>query len=154
MKAVKEDSKNQMAFLQELLSQIRTDDAKVKSFIEQEINAKQSGGKQKGVTREVIRRLKIQNKKLLDQVALLKEEVKQTRSDRNEATGRLTDLMKLNKSLAEALGSCPACWGEDQKCANCAGNGSPGWRTINRRLFNIYILPALEKKYGLRRNKR
>jgi hypothetical protein len=104
------------------------------------------------VDKEITRRLRIQNKKLLEHVASLKGQLKQLKADRNEIQNKLNHVNMLNNSLARATGSCSNCWGEDSNCIDCAGNGSPGWRDINKRLFNIYILPALEKLYHLSEN--
>ena len=151
MKAVNADSKDKIAFLQAMLSQIRFDDPKVRLFIHQRINNNQQNGQQREVTQEIIRRLKIQNKKLLEQVVRLKEQAKHAKASQDQLTNHVTELLKLNKMLADALGSCSICWGEDEKCRKCRGKGSPGSRRINRRLFNIYVLPTLEKLYRLNR---
>jgi hypothetical protein len=149
MKAVKADNKSQIAFLQAMLSQVRLDDPNVKLFIEERINNKRKNGSQKEISGEIIRRLRIQNKKLMEQVASLKARIKQSGMDQEQISIRLSELLKLNKSLSDGLGSCTICWGEDAVCDNCSGRGSPGWRKINRRSFNIYVLPTLEKLYGL-----
>jgi hypothetical protein len=100
-------------------------------------------------SKEIIRCLRIQNKKLLQELSHVRTRLKQESED----TGRLKNiagyLTKLNQALSGALGSCPTCWGEDPNCTACEGNGMPGWRNINKRSFNIYVLPCLEKLYGL-----
>ena len=126
------DNDNQFEFLRAMLNQV---------------NAEKE--KQTDVGKETIRRLRIQNKKLLEQVKLLKEQVKQVNAEKAQMSSGLNYLLKLNNSLAEALGSCASCWGEDAACNNCQGQGSPGWRQINKRFFNRYVLPGLEKLYGL-----
>ncbi|HLK27325.1 MAG TPA: hypothetical protein VKT28_02000 [Puia sp.] len=103
--------------------------------------------KQKKSVNEIARRLKIQNKKLLEQLQFLKTEVKKYKADKNELTVKFNQLAKLNRSLSDAVGSCHQCWGDDPACEVCGGNGSSGWRNINKRLFNNYIFPAVEKKY-------
>jgi hypothetical protein len=145
----KVDSENQIVFLQAMMNRIRFDDPKLRLFISQEIVKRQKSRVQEDISKEVIRRLRIQNKKLMEQVGVKKEQVKQIKKDKMEIQNRLNQSGKSNQLLAGALGSCSKCWGEDPDCSNCSGNGSPGWRNINRRLFNIYILPALEKVYGL-----
>jgi hypothetical protein len=45
--------------------------------------------------------------------------------------------------LAEALGACPHCWGEDQSCTICQGKGTPGSFFPNRDVFAVYVLPAV-----------
>lgn len=106
-------------------------------------------GSQKETPKEIIRRLRIQNKKLMEQVASLREQLKQESSLKLQITNDLIFLQKMCNSLSDALGSCHKCWGEDPDCVTCSGNGSSGWRNINKRLFNINILPALEKVYRL-----
>ena len=126
------DNDNQFEFLRAMLSQV---------------NAEKD--KQTDASKETVRRLRIQNKKLLEQVKLLKEQVKQVNVEKTQMSGSLNYLWKLNNSLSEALGSCANCWGEDAECTNCQGQGSPGWRQINKRFFNRFVLPGLEKLYGL-----
>jgi hypothetical protein len=72
-----------------------------------------------------------------------------SKTNENEIRIRLNELMKLNNALAGALGSCNICWGEDPGCIQCSGKGFPGWHKVNKRLFNVYVLPALEKFNGL-----
>jgi hypothetical protein len=123
------DNDNQFELLRAMLNQIKAND----SILNQ----------------ETTRRLRIQNKKLLEQVKLLKDQLKQLNAEKEQMSSSLNYLWKLNNSFAEAVGSCNNCWGEDPDCEICKGNGSPGWKEINKRFFNIYILPGLEKLYGL-----
>jgi len=145
------DNGNQFDPLQAMLNQIRIDNPSLRELIEQRIREQQKKGTQKEISNEIIRRLRIQNKKLLEQVASLKEQLKRGSTDKNQIMNKLNYLVKLNNSLSEALGSCNNCWGEDPVCTYCSGNGSPGWRDINKRKFNAYVLPTLEKLYGLRK---
>lgn len=131
-KAASMDNDNQFEFLRAMLSQVNSEK-----------------DKQSDASKETIRRLRIQNKKLLEQVKLLKEQVKHVNAEKAQMSGSLNYLWKLNNSLAEALGSCANCWGDDAECTNCQGLGSPGWRQINKRFFNRFVLPGLEKLYGL-----
>ncbi|MBC7903311.1 MAG: hypothetical protein H7Y27_07805 [Gemmatimonadaceae bacterium] len=103
---------------------------------------------------EVIRRLTIQNVKMLKQVAALKE---QATSEKNKSAQQQIeiDLMKhRNTNLSEALGSCHICWGDDNECPNCKGKGIAGWQAVNKRYFNIYILPCLEVMYEFNNSKK
>jgi hypothetical protein len=54
--------------------------------------------------------------------------------------------------LAEALGACPHCWGEDNSCRICYGQGTPGSFIPNREVFAAYVLPAVRtiSRYRLR----
>jgi hypothetical protein len=103
--------------------------------------------------KEIIRRLRIQNKKLSERSVILKEKLKQTSAEKTKVIEKLANEKRLNISLSGALGSCSDCWGEDPACKNCSGRGIPGWRRINSRLFNIYVLPVLAKIYGINLNK-
>ena len=145
---------NKIKKLQVILNHIKTRDPQFRSLIMYEIRDNQKRQKQNEIAKETIRRLRIQNKKLLEQVASLKVQSKQMKLDKNEILIKLNDLVKLNNSLSGALGSCSACWGEDPQCDKCTGNGSSGWQVYNKRLFNIYVLPTLEKKYGLKIGKK
>jgi len=147
MRDVKKDNENRAATLRAILSHVEIDDPGFRLFLKQEISSSYRKHKQNDISKETIRRLRIQNKKLLEQVSLLKDRQKQMKTDRTEVLSRQYQLIKLNNSLSGALGSCNICWGENQNCPSCSGNGYSGWRDVNKRLFNIYILPALEKIY-------
>lgn len=99
--------------------------------------------------KEIIRRLRIQNIKLQEQLTNLKKKLKQTISEKSKFIQMLDQGKELEVKLSEALGSCQYCWGNDPACIKCSGNGISGWRKINKRLFNVYVLPALDKFYGL-----
>jgi len=47
------------------------------------------------INKEIIRRLRIQNKKLIEQVIKLKEEIKKTRIDRVQVLAHINELLKL-----------------------------------------------------------
>jgi hypothetical protein len=105
------------------------------------------GPGERDADKEVIRRLRIQNKKMFERIASLKEQLKQARLNRNQALNRMNDLRRLNRELSGALGSCPVCWGQDRQCARCGGEGLPGWGTVSKKWFTVYVLPVLEKLY-------
>src|SRR5260221_2739578 len=141
------DSENQFELVQSMLKQIKIDEPGIRQFIEQQIRNSEKKRIPNEISNETIRRLRIQTKKLQEQVASLKEQLKLGKIDRNLIMNKLNYLTKLNTSLADALGSCKDCWGEDQECTVCSGEGYSGWRKINIRLFNLYVLPSLEKLY-------
>jgi DNA repair exonuclease SbcCD ATPase subunit len=142
------NNKNQLDSLQKILIRINISDFNLQQLAEKQIE-KDNNKKVLKEQKEIIRRLRIQNKKLLEQLATLKKKLKQSSEERAKITGKMNYTKKLNNSLSEALGSCNNCWGEDSNCTNCSGNGVPGWRKINKRLFNMYVLPALENLYSL-----
>lgn len=56
----------------------------------------------------------------------------------------LEELRQRNDALAEALGACYLCWGEDSACEACNGNGQPGSAPPDKALFAQYVAPALQ----------
>lgn len=50
---------------------------------------------EKGINKEIIRRLRIQNKKLLEQVVRLKEEIKKYRMNRSLVMNHINEVMKM-----------------------------------------------------------
>jgi hypothetical protein len=149
MKVDKADIKNQIVILQAMLNQVRFNNPKFKLFSQHQTGTIRLKGNPDEINKEIIRRLRIQNKQLLDSIAAIKDQLKQIKANMYETKNQLNDLQKLNNSLSQSLGSCTTCWGEDAACVICSGNGASGWRKINKRLFNRYVLPALEKMYGL-----
>jgi hypothetical protein len=70
------------------------------------------------------------------------------RLDRMKAAyGRLYDRAS---ELADALGACVRCWGEDPACPRCAGVGSPGTFVPDQTAFRRYVLPALAAERAAR----
>lgn len=102
-------------------------------------------GKQSAISTEIMRRFRIQNKKLLEQVALLKGQLKEASSNQKTIMEDIKQLMRINKELSAALGSCAECWGEDPECDQCKGLGSPGWKPSHQKHFSNYVAPILGK---------
>ncbi|OUD08325.1 hypothetical protein BVC71_14230 [Marivivens niveibacter] len=50
-----------------------------------------------------------------------------------------------SEMLACALGACPACWGSDPDCRQCAGEGSPGFFLPDEACFDRFVLPVIRK---------
>ena len=140
------NNQRQLNFLEPVLNGIKIDDFKLRGSAKKQIEMKRKEKDQKE-QREIIRRLKIQNKKLLQQVAALKVKAKQNSAEAAIMLTKVNHMKKLNHSLSDAVGSCGNCWGEDPNCSACLGEGIPGWRNINKRLFNMYVLPCLDKLY-------
>jgi hypothetical protein len=57
----------------------------------------------------------------------------------------LEELRQRNDELADALGACYLCWGEDPACEVCQGRGSPGAMRPNKEQFTRYVAPALRR---------
>ena len=51
--------------------------------------------KQREINKEIIRRLRIQNKKLIEQGVKLKEEIKKTRFNKTQVLNHINELLKL-----------------------------------------------------------
>ncbi len=62
--------------------------------------------------------------------------------DRQEMVDALRSVLD---TLARALGACPGCWGRDPSCAECAGQGAPGWFSPHPDLFRELVLPAARR---------
>jgi hypothetical protein len=139
------DKKNYYELLKALLTRQDEGGAWIQNIIAQYKGDKIPVNAKADLAAEIIRRLRIQNKKLLERVRILREQLKQEKGERMQLVHKINYLGKLNASLSDALGSCRECWGEDAHCTVCAGKGYPGWRKVNKRLFNVYILPSLEK---------
>jgi hypothetical protein len=60
--------------------------------------------------------------------------------------GEVEELRTRNRDLADALGACPLCWGEDRRCRRCRGRGCPGGRRPDPILFINYVQPALDRR--------
>jgi hypothetical protein len=55
------------------------------------------------------------------------------------------DLLDRNAELAAALGACE-CWGEDEACLICFGEGGAGWVRPDRRLYARYVRHAVRRQ--------
>jgi hypothetical protein len=57
----------------------------------------------------------------------------------------VTNLREVNDATAAALGACRVCWGGDEFCPVCAGQGRPGANLPDLRLYNELVGPAVER---------
>ena len=55
----------------------------------------------------------------------------------------LSGLRRRNDELADALGACYLCWGEDKSCSECHGRGQPGFAAPDREMFQYYVKPVI-----------
>lgn len=134
--------------MQAILNQLNQSDPQIRQLIEQQLMMNEKKKKEQVPVEEIVRRFRIQNRKLHDQGIALKQQLKQFKDEHDKMVVYLDHFLKLNNTLSAALGSCENCWGEDQNCDKCNGQGIPGWREVNKRLFNNYVQPCLEKLYG------
>ncbi len=65
---------------------------------------------------------------------------KRLKDDLDDALDDLDD-------LAKALGACE-CWGRNNRCPTCKGDGQAGYFKPDKALFNQFIAPALIKVQG------
>ena len=68
---------------------MRFDDPKFKSLLQQQIKKALERREERAKDRETIRRLKIQNKKLLERVESLKEQLKRHRADKKQIVHKM-----------------------------------------------------------------
>ena len=64
----------------------------------------------------------------------------------------LQELRERNDMLAEALGACYLCWGDDPICKVCRGRGRPGCFEPDRELCIQFISPAARRLRKQERN--
>ena len=67
---------------------------------------------------------------------------------RNLAKRMFAELQTLrvrNGMLAEALGACSQCWGENPACEYCGGDGCTGSYLISPKMFEKVVGPALKQ---------
>jgi hypothetical protein len=64
--------------------------------------------------------------------------------DREPALPGYDELLERNAELAAALGACE-CWGDDEDCPDCYGEGGSGWLRPDRRLYAHYVHQAVKR---------
>ena len=77
-----------------------------------------------------------------DQLAAVAQQLK---SKLQDAYAELEDLRDRNDEIAEALGACHLCWGEDLDCEVCRGDGYPGFFQPDTDMFRQYVTPATRR---------
>ena len=78
---VKEDK---IAILQEMLNHIKSENPRFRSIMRREIALAHQKSKENQEKKEIIRRLRIQNNKLLRQLLILKDHIEQSKTEKNE----------------------------------------------------------------------
>jgi hypothetical protein len=71
-------------------------------------------------------------------------EVRRLSAQLDSARSELQMLHDRADRLADALGACASCWGEDSACPECQGRGRPGRSMPDERLFADIVMPAVE----------
>jgi hypothetical protein len=136
--------KTQLNLLQQLLDQAKVEDPDIREYLRKTSGIREIP-KESNDHKEELRRLRIQNKKLSQQLDSLKEELQAKRIGRSDMMYNVDFLLKLGNALSNALGSCSNCWGQNIECSICHGAGKPGWRPVNKKMFSNYVLPCLQK---------
>jgi len=75
---------------------------------------------------------------------------RRTRVDRVRARvqdmrDELVRLRERMERLAAAVGACVSCWGDDDECVSCGGDGAPGWLDPDPIAFTDLIAPAVTR---------
>ena len=73
-----------------MLSKIRLDDPKFESLLQQQIKKALERKEERVKDRETIRRLRIQNKKLMERVESLKDQLKKLRADKKQIVHKMS----------------------------------------------------------------
>lgn len=63
-----------------------------------------------------------------------------------EMRAELEILRERNEVLAAALGACAQCWGDDETCPDCRGEGGPGWRRPAKDLYDDLVAPVAARQ--------
>lgn len=90
-------------------------------------------------------KLKGQLKRLSQQNQQLKQRLSRAGRERRELLEYLDYLLDLNQGFSAAVGACE-CWGEDEECTTCQGDGTPGWQPRQEEAFAAMVAPALSPK--------
>jgi hypothetical protein len=64
----------------------------------------------------------------------------------NRLYAEVQTLRERNSALADALGACARCWGEDLACRICRGKGQAGGRAPDPELFRSIVRPAMRRR--------
>lgn len=73
------------------------------------------------------------------------EAVRELREQIEKLFAELEMLRERNDALAQALGSCALCWGDDVECPICGGAGQPGFTAPDRRMFAELLGPVVSR---------
>ena len=96
------DKENQFDLLQAMMKQIKIEDPSIRELIER-FNESRKKSTQTEITKEIIRGLRIQNRKLQGQVATLKEKRKSSSADGKQIEHKINHLKNLTTELAKTL---------------------------------------------------
>ncbi len=95
MKSEKENTRNRVKQIKTLLGNLGEGDNSHKQTINGKSNSSKKEDHEIVINKEIIRRLRIQNKKLLEQVIKLKEEIKKTKMNKTQVLNQINELLIL-----------------------------------------------------------
>lgn len=78
------------------------------------------------------------------------EETSRLTAQLDATLAELNVLRERSDVLADALGACALCWGQDHTCRACRGLGHPGRAVPQYELFAEYVLPAVKLMHASR----
>ena len=78
--------------------------------------------------------------------AVNRDRVQRVRDRVQEMRAELITLRERCEHLADALGACARCWGTEDDCDECGGEGAPGWREPDPQLFRELVEPAAARR--------
>lgn len=79
------------------------------------------------------------------------ERVRRARRKLHRLIDELELAQTIGDTLAAALGACYLCWGEDERCEECRGTGSPGSAPPDAQLYERFVVPAklrFDREFG------
>lgn len=135
------DSPNQAQAMAQLMQQMKGGSSKQQLLAQMMIQQQQAAAP--SVAPSEGGKLRHQLKKLSYQNQQLKQRLSRAGKDRRELLEYLDYLLDLNRNFSSAVGACE-CWGEDDGCEACQGQGGPGWQPKEEETFALMIAPALD----------
>jgi hypothetical protein len=84
-----------------------------------------------------------------EEQAVLKHELAQAKKTIRKLRENVASANNMANYIAQVFGACPACWGLNQLCPHCRGQGKPGSYQPNEAELLAWVEPALTK-LGLR----
>jgi hypothetical protein len=124
-----------------LQSMLENMDPNMKMLMEQMMQQRQQ---QDNGDKALLDKYKMQLQRMRDNNQQLQQQLSTSDEQLTIMTRHVEYLLRLNNSVAAALGACE-CWGEDLQCPHCKGEGEPGYKSVNQRYFRLYVQPCLEK---------
>ena len=129
--------------MMDLISQMGPKNQKFQALAQ--MLAAQNQDQQEDLTNEANKKLVVQVKKQAALIRRLSDSNKKLKNKIKYLLQNLKYRLEVNDALAGATGSCPECWGQDNTCKTCEGQGGPGSLPIDEESFMIFIQPLIEQ---------